>query len=114
MYASDFSQVGDNIQRKLDARGVTQQSLAHDLGISKQVMNKIIKGSKAINVNELSKIASILGTTTDELLTVVNESNNVDSLSFMGNVTSEEIREKINLLRLAIDEIHLLEDILHE
>ena len=57
MYAMDFAQVGANIQRQLDIKGMTQQSLADALQISKQVMNKIIKGSKAINVNELAKIS---------------------------------------------------------
>ena len=113
MYAMDFAQVGANILDKIERKGMTQQSLADALGISKQVMNKIIKGSKAINVNELAKIASILGTTTDELLTVTGEPVSADSLSFMGSVTDEETLEKIELMRSAIDEIHMLEELLH-
>ena len=113
MYAINFSQVGSNIQKQLDAKGFTQQKLADSLGISKQVMNKIIKGNKAINVNELARIASILGITTDELLTVGGEPVTADSLGFMGSVTCEETREKINLMRQAIDEIHMLEDLLN-
>ena len=113
MYAMDFAQVGANIQRQLDIKGFTQQNLADALGISKQVMNKIIKGSKAINVNELAKIASVVGTTTDELLMVQGEPASVDSLSFMGSVTDEETLEKVNLMRIAIDEIHMLEELLY-
>jgi len=112
MYAMDFAQVGANIQRQLDIKGITQQSLADALGISKQVMNKIIKGSKAINVNELAKIASIMGTTADELLTVSNEPASTDSLSFMGTVHDKATLERVNLIRTAIDEIHMLEDLL--
>ena len=111
MYATDFAQVGANILDKIERKGMTQQSLA--LGISKQVMNKIIKGSKAINVNELAKIASVIGTTTDELLTVSGEPVSADSMSFMGSVTDEETLEKIELMRSAIDEIHMLEELLH-
>ena len=37
MYAMEFAQVGENIQRLLDERGMTQQNLAEALGISKQV-----------------------------------------------------------------------------
>ena len=113
MYAQNFSQVGANIQKYLDAKGFTQQWLADALQVSKQVMNKIIKGNKAINVSELAKIASILGTSTDNLLTVGGEPVSADSLSFMGNVTCEKTREKINLIRQAIDEIHMLEDLLN-
>jgi transcriptional regulator with XRE-family HTH domain len=110
----DFAQVGANIQDKLIERGMTQQSLADALGISKQVMNKIIKGSKAINVKELAKIADILSTSTDSLLTVETEVVTADSLSFMGVIHDETTRERVNLIRLAIDEIHMLEELLDE
>ena len=113
MYAMDFAQVGANIQEQLDRKGFTQQSLADELGISKQVMNKIIKGNKAINVNELAKIAHVLGTTADELLTVQSELVLADSLSFMGSINDEKTLENINLMRSAIDEIHMLEELLY-
>ena len=61
MYAMEFAQVGENIQHLLDERRMTQQNLAEALGISKQVVNKIIKGNKAINVKEIAEIAQILG-----------------------------------------------------
>ena len=108
MYATDFAQVGANIQKQLNIKGLTQQSLADALGISKQVMNKIIKGNKAINVSELAMIASVVGTTTDDLLKVQGESDSTDNLNFMGVVTEEE-----TLIRNAIDEIHFLEELLH-
>ena len=113
MYAMDFAQVGANIQKQIDMKGFTQQSLADALGISKQVMHKIIKGSKAINVKELVKIASVLGTTADELLTVGREPVSADSLNFMGSITDEKTLEKVNLIRSAIDEIHMLEELLY-
>ena len=113
MYAMDFAQVGANIQKQLDIKGFTQQSLADALEISKQVMNKIIKGSKAINVNELAKIAEVLGTTTDDLLMSHDEPVSADSLSFMGSVSDEKTLEKVNLIRAAIDEIHMLEVLLN-
>ena len=48
MDCSIFKQVGNNIQTALSAQGKTQQFLAEQLGISNQVMSKIISGSKAI------------------------------------------------------------------
>ena len=113
MYAMDFAQVGANIQKQINRKGFTQQGLADALGISKQVMHKIIKGSKAINVKELAKIASVLGTTADELLTVDQEPVPADSLNFMGSITDEKTLEKVNLIRTAIDEIHMLEELLY-
>ena len=113
MYAMDFAQVGANILKQLNLKGFTQQSLADALGISKQVMNKIIKGSKAINVNELAQIASVLGTTADELLMAQGEPVVVDNLSFMGSITDEQTLERVNRMRTAIDEIHMLEELLN-
>ncbi|MBQ4260147.1 MAG: helix-turn-helix transcriptional regulator [Lachnospiraceae bacterium] len=112
MYAMDFAQVGANIQKQLDVKGMTQQSLADALQISKQVMNKIIKGSKAINVNEIAKIAEVLSTTADDLLLVSSESDNVESMSYMGTVHDEFTRDKVDLIRTAIDEIRMLEELL--
>lgn len=112
MYATDFTQVGDNIYKKLVENNMTQQELADNLGISKQVMNKIIKGNKAINVNEISKIAETLQTTTDELLTITSDSLMVDDMSFMGAIQDHETKEKIDIIRNAIDEILMLEELL--
>lgn len=113
MYAVSFAQVGANIQKELEEHSMTQQSLADALSVSKQVMSKIIKGSKAINVNELSKIASVLGTTTDKLLSVNANNAPVESLAFMGTIQDEKMREKIELMVSAIDEIQLLEELVN-
>ena len=114
MYATDFAQVGANIQKKLNEKGMTQQNLADKLGVSKQVMSKIIKGYKAINVNELSKIATILGTTTDFLLLVKSDTKAPDCLAFMGSINDEGTKNTVNKIRTAIDEIHMLEELLDE
>lgn len=114
MYAMEFAQVGENIQHLLDERGMTQQNLAEALGISKQVVNKIIKGNKAINVKEIAEIAQILGVSADDLLTVRDTNTAPDSLSFMGTVQDEDTLQKINRIRKAIDEIHMLEGVLHD
>ncbi len=112
MYAMDFTQVGANIQKALVQRGMTQQSLADRLGVSKQVMSKIVKGSKAINVTELSRIATILAATTDELLTVTTKAaSKGPNLAFMGIIKDEKTRGKVDLLRTAIDQILLLEEL---
>ena len=113
MYTMDFAQVGANIQKQLHISGFTQQSLADALSISKQVMNKIIKGNKAINVQELAKIASVLHTTTDKLLSVPSVPIPKDTLSFMGSIKDKKTLERVNLVRSAIDEIHMLEELLY-
>lgn len=114
MYAMDFAQVGANIKKRLDTEDMSQTQLAEALGISKQVMNKIIKGSKAINVNELARIAEILNASTDDLLVMNTEPVAVDSLSFMGVIHDEVTRERVNMIRSTIDEIHMLEELLDD
>lgn len=114
MYTTSFSQVGANILKQLNKKGLTQQSMADALGISKQVMNKIIKGNKAINVNELGKIAAVLGVTVDELLLTRADKEQVESINFMGSITDESTLEKVNLIRSAIDEINMLEELLYD
>lgn len=111
MFATDFTQVGRNIQAELSGKSMTQQNLADALGISKQVMSKIVKGNKAINVGELGMIATVLGTTTDKLLTVTEMPVHELSFSFMGRIRRDETREKVEFLKTAIEEIQLLEEL---
>lgn len=107
-----FEQVGNNIQKVLAEQGKTQQFLAEQLGVSKQVMSKIVSGSKAINVAEISKIASVLDVSTDCLLSVQKEQKSVHNFSFMGKVKNEGTKKKIEFLQTVIDEILMLEEYL--
>ncbi|MBO4262087.1 MAG: helix-turn-helix transcriptional regulator [Clostridia bacterium] len=114
MYAVDFARVGANIQRELKNKSMTQQNLADALSVSKQVMSKIINGAKAINVSELAKIADVLGTTTDVLLTTDANISPAGSMAFMGCIKDEKTREKVEMIQSAIDEIQLLEEIAND
>lgn len=114
MYATNFEQVGSNIQQKLETKGMNQQELADALGISKQVMSKIIKGAKAINVQEIAKIAQSLDTTVEAILTVSAPTKIADRMSFMGKIHDPQTAQKVKKIRRAIDEIHLLEELLNE
>lgn len=105
-----FEQVGSNIQNILNEQGKTQQYLAEQLGISKQVMSKIISGAKAINVAEISKIAAVLNVSADQLLDVENGQEPVHNFSFMGKVKNEETKKKIEFLQTVIEEILMLEE----
>lgn len=105
-----FEQVGNNIQKVLNEQGKTQQFLADQLGISKQVMSKIVSGAKAINVAEISQIANILNVSTDYLLTTGMKQEAVHNFSFMGKVKNEETKKKIEFLKTVIEEILILEE----
>lgn len=63
-----FEQIGEKIAYWLKSQDETQSFFAERMGISKQVMSKIINGKKAINIDEIARIATIMGVTVDELL----------------------------------------------
>lgn len=105
-----FQQVGNNIQDVLSEKDKTQQYLADSLNISKQVMSKIVMGAKAINVSEISQIASVLGVSVDRLLSVKKEESEVHKFSFMGRVENDKTKEGIKKLKTIIDEIIMLEE----
>ena len=105
-----FQQVGKQISSVLAAKNMTQQSLANSLNISKQVLSKIIQGQKAINVSKISRIAAVLNVSIDSLLDVESSTPAEPKFSFMGSIQNQETKEKIFLLKEAIDEILFLED----
>ena len=107
---SFFKQVGNNIENVLYEKNYTQQDLANELKISKQVMSKIISGAKAINVEEIKKIASALNVSVDTLLHVDSVPAQTHHFSFMGQVQNAETRNKITKLQTVIEEILFLEE----
>lgn len=105
-----FQQVGSNIQTVLREKDKTQQYLADSLNISKQVMSKIVMGAKAINVSEVSQIASALEVPVERLLNIKEEEPQAHKFSFMGRVESKKTKEGIEILKTIIDEIMMLEE----
>ena len=105
-----FEQVGCRIQEFLTQKKMTQQSLADNLKVSKQVMSKIINGSKAINIVEIVAIAKALGVTVDNLLSVKTIETPSHAFNFMGKIENDNTKRKISILRDVIDEILFLEE----
>lgn len=73
----DIKEIGSNILFYLKEQNKTQVDLANGLGASKQVVNKIIKGRKAIKTEELIAIASFLDVPLEEL---INGENAVEEI----------------------------------
>lgn len=111
MKSDIFELVGKNILNELEKINMTQQSLANSLGISKQVLSKIIKGQKAININEINMISKVLGVSVDSLMNVELQNPTLTpQFSFMGKIEKEETKVKFEMLRQVIDEILFLEE----
>lgn len=63
-----FEEIGEKINRFIQDNKMTQQEFANLIGVSKQVMSKIINGQKATNIEEIQKIADVMNITVDELI----------------------------------------------
>ena len=110
-----FEQVGQNILSILDEQNMKQVSLAEEIGVSRQVMQKITKGKKAINALEISKIANALQVPIERITQKFEVSDEVDNLVlFMGKITNTDVKQKFDFLNSIIDEIVHLEDDLDE
>lgn len=64
----DTKQIGLNILFHLKDQNKSQVDLAVSLGASKQVVNKIIKGKKALKTNELVAISDFLHVPMEEIV----------------------------------------------
>jgi transcriptional regulator with XRE-family HTH domain len=112
---STFLRIGRKIQEYLDQSGVRQSDLADQIGVSKQVMNKIIHGKKAINVEEISRIAAAIRVSVDDLLRGDIPGPRVEPfVMMMGNVSNPNTKDDLRLLNHVMDEMIALEKFLKE
>jgi transcriptional regulator with XRE-family HTH domain len=111
---STFIRIGQKIQEYLDRSGATQSDLADQIGVSKQVMHKIIHGKKAINVQEISLIAAAIQVSVDELLREDVPSRAEPFVMMMGSVSNPNTKDDLRLLNHVMDEMLALEKLLEE
>ena len=88
--------VANNIMAQMKMHTTKQIDLANAIHVSKQIMSKMLSGSRLISVAELHKIADYFHITMDDLLQNSEETTEVDVMrAFMGKVGSEEAREAL-------------------
>lgn len=109
-----FEQIGEKIAVWLTSQDQTQNFFAERMGVSKQVMSKIINGKKAINIEEITKISGIMGVTVDELLKFQTTSQVIQEpvLFMIGELDKESTKEGLRFLNHVMNEIIELEEIL--
>lgn len=94
--------ISNNIVKIMEKNDKKQIELAGYLGVSKQVISKMLSGARMINAIELQKIAEFLNVSKESLVMVpevIPETNTVKS--FMGRVESQEAKEGLAI----VDEI---------
>lgn len=102
-----FQEVGRRIQEILNERNMQQTELANKLGISKQVLYKILHGKKAINIVEIRKIANALDVRIEKLIPAEEEMSKNENpvLLMMGKVSHPNTKEDLQFLDFVMDEI---------
>ncbi len=73
MRAPTFAEIGGRIRALREEKGLSQESLAEAIEVSRPVITKIEAGKRAINSIELTKIATVLGVNVNKLTETVEE-----------------------------------------
>lgn len=63
-----YEVLGENIRKKRDACGLTQEALANKVGISRPSLANIERGRQRLTVDQLVEIAGILEVSLEELV----------------------------------------------
>ena len=90
--------ISNNIMNIMKQNDKKQVDLAGYLGVSKQVVSKMLSGIRMINAIELQKIAEFLDVTMESLVKVpqvIPEMNTVKV--FMGSVESQEAKDGLEI-----------------
>ena len=88
--------VARNIMDQMKKHNTKQIELANAIGVTKQIMSKMLNGSRLISIAELRKIADYYHVQTDDLMRepAVSYDTNVVR-AFMGKVNSDAAREAL-------------------
>lgn len=90
--------ISNNIMNIMKQNGKKQIDLADYLGVSKQVISRMLTGGRMINAIELQKISEFLGTSMENLVKrpeVFQETNAIKA--FMGKVETLEARDGLEI-----------------
>lgn len=90
------SVITKNIMTQLKKQNKKQTELAEGIGVTRQVVNKILNGSRMVNAVELHRIADYFNITMEELVATSHEENETNVVRvFMGQVKTEEARHAL-------------------
>lgn len=90
--------ISNNIMNIMKQNGIKQIDLAEYLGVSKQVVSKMLTGGRMINAIELQKISEFLGTAMENLVKcpeILKETNAIKA--FMGKVETQEAKDGLGI-----------------
>ena len=98
--------IAKNILTNLQAKKKRQKDLAAYLGVSPQVMSKIMNAERTISAIELKKISDFLDVSLNDLMSNPKSEEGFDvSLAFMGKISSEGGKKAVEIASLVADTI---------
>ncbi|MFX3623492.1 MAG: helix-turn-helix domain-containing protein [Ectobacillus sp.] len=108
-----FEEIGDKIAQFLKAHNMSQVEFAERLGVSKQVMSKIVNGKKATNIGEIQRIAEIMNTKVDDLIQRVPKATVIEDpiLFMMESTDNPDIRQHLQYLDFVMEQLIELEEL---
>lgn len=98
MSPDELKAIGSRISTRRKQLNYTQEQIAEKMDVSIQMVSNLERGNKAIKIENLLKISSILDVSTDYILTGKRTGNDVDALSQQLAQLSEKDFEMINML----------------
>lgn len=88
--------VANNISELMRRDNKKQVDIANAIGVSKQIMSKMLNGSRLISIAELRKIAEYFNVKTDDLMRIPDTAYSLDVVkAFMGKVNTEAAKEAL-------------------
>lgn len=98
--------VANNILDLMKKKNMKQIDLANAIGVTKQIMSKMLNGSRLINIAELHKIADYFDVKMDDLMKTPETTYTTDVVkAFMGKVNSDAAREALRTADVLADMI---------
>jgi transcriptional regulator with XRE-family HTH domain len=94
----DNNSIKDNIRRIRKRSGMTQEDMAHELGISLTAYRDLERGATNIVNSNIARIAEITGTTTEEVLgyTTVPDEDRIQDVQVEYGAKIENLQIRIN------------------
>lgn len=91
-------QIGSRIHIRRKQLGLTQEQLAEAMGVSIQMVSNLERGNKAIRIDNLINLSSILNISTDYILTGQETASDLQGLTAKIAALPDKSRRMIEML----------------
>ena len=98
MKPEDLKKIGVRIVERRKELKLTQEQIAERMNVSIQMISNIERGNKAIKIDNLLKLCSILEVSTDYILTGKRTNNDFDNLTSKLSHLTESDYKMIEML----------------